>query len=87
MLDRCATGLRLRPHERIARIHDDFVKDLVETRIEGDRAIHHFRRSGVPDPSRLGVRLRAADIGIGQLQNVLAVRVLLVGCCVHLFSG
>ena len=45
----------------------------------------HFVRGGIPDPSRLCVRVSGTDIGIGQLKNVLAVRMLLIGGGVHLF--
>lgn len=87
VLHRCATGLRTRAYEGITRIHHDLVKDLVEARIEGHLAAHHLARRIVPDPALLSVRLRAADVGVGQLEDVLTVRMLLVGGCSSHLGG
>lgn len=79
LLDRRTTGLAA-AHQSIPCIYNDLVKDLVEARVEGNITVDHLATATSPsikDPALLGVRIRAADIGIGQLQNVLTVRVLL----------
>jgi hypothetical protein len=77
VLDGCLTRLR-RTNHRITRIDKNFIEDLVNTRIESDRAVNHLGGSGIPYPTRLIYSLRAADVGVRELKDVLAVSVLLV---------
>ena len=66
-------------HVFVASIDNDFIKDFVETWIEVHVAPDHFTRSGVIEPTSFLIGLGAAHIRIRKLQNVLVMRVFLVG--------
>ena len=60
----------------VACIYNNLIKELVKARIELDLLVSHT--TILENPSPLLVRLNGADIGIGQLQDMLTVRKLLV---------
>ena len=81
--------LGLRSDKGITGIYNDLIKDLVEARVECDLLVGHLVCSRIRDPASLLVSLRATDIGIGQLKNMLTVSMflILVGHCVYQGKG
>jgi hypothetical protein len=67
------------PNKSIPSIHDNLIKELVEARVESAVAIDHLPLLCIKDPAHLIVRLYRPNVGVRQLQNVLPVRVLLIG--------
>jgi len=62
----------------IQRVHDELIEDLEETRIECDIAKDHAPRLSIVDPSALDMGIAGADVSIGQLKNMFALRKLLI---------
>jgi hypothetical protein len=52
-------------------VHENLVKDLVETRDKVNLPLDNCFRSIVPDPHGLGETLDGADVGVRPEQNVL----------------
>ena len=71
-------GGDLTADESVASIHDNLIEDLVEARIEGELTMCHLARCGIEDPANLLMCLRAADVGVRQLEDVLTMRMLLI---------
>ena len=67
------TGRRRGTHELIAGIDDDFIKDFVEAWIEMELSPDHFVGTGIIDPSRLLIGLRAANIRVREFKDVLVL--------------
>ncbi len=78
MLNRRSQGSAA--NEGIPRIHHNLIKQLVEARIELENLLHHLTLLYIIDPAALIMGLYRTNIGIRKLQDVLAVRVLLIGC-------
>jgi hypothetical protein len=60
-------------------IHQKFVNQLVETGVDWDR--DGLKRIAIPKKHFVSCSLNAADVGIRESENVLAVRVLAVCIC------
>jgi hypothetical protein len=83
VFDRSLTGFTT-TNKCIPRIHNNLIKELVESRIESAVAIDHLSLLSVKDPSHLIVCLYRTNIGIRQLKNMLSVRVFLISIsCRH----
>lgn len=78
VLDGGSTGLPT-TYEGITGIYKNLVENLVEARIECNVAANHFPRSLIKCPARLLMCLCGANIGVWQLQDVLAVSEFLKG--------
>ena len=75
-LDWIRGGLGAQTDRVIVGIHQQFVHELVEARIEGHLCI--LEVIAVTNKDLLGSSDDAADIGIGKVEDVLAVRLALV---------
>ena len=78
MLDGSTFGLGGAAYKGVAGIHDELIEEFVEARVEIHGAKYHLSLFGIPDPARLAVRISRADIGVWELEDMLAVRVLLI---------
>ncbi len=73
--------LRLRADKSISCVHDDFVKEFVESRVEAYLLVEHFLGRRIVDPSVLIMSFYRADVGIREFQNVVPMGKTLVGIC------
>ena len=78
LLDRICRVLLAQADRMVMGIHEKFIDELVESRIDGDGLGLELVR-GV-EKHLLLRGLDAADIGVGKGEDVLAVRLALVGC-------
>ena len=79
MLDRIRRLLLQKTNDMIMCIHQQFVNQLVETGIDGDR--DGLKRIAIPKKHLVSRSLNAADVGIRKSENMLAVGVLAVCIC------
>jgi len=87
VLDRSAPLLCRAADEGIAGVHQDLVKQLVESRIERYTAVENLAGRLIPQPPRLCVSIGGTNVGVRQFQDVLAVSMLLISGCVSHFCS
>ena len=77
LLDGRAPAL-LHAHGVVVRVYKKLVEELEEAGVEAQLGLLKGRASRIDNPSRRLLALHATNIGVGELQDVLPVRVLLV---------